>query len=58
VVLTTTRPEVRLVLVMLELETPVRPVKEVTHWGAEPVEVMTRFAAPMAKKVVVSTADW
>ena len=31
VLLITTRPEVRLVLVMLELETPVRPVRAVTH---------------------------
>jgi hypothetical protein len=45
-------------LVIDELETPVRDVRDVTHWGAVPVEVMTRFAAPMAKKVVVSTADW
>ncbi len=53
-----TRPEVRPVSVMDELETPVRPVRAVTHWGAVPVDVMTRFAAPMAKKVVVATPDW
>ena len=56
--LITTRPEVRLVLVIDELETPVKPVRDVTHCGADPVDVMTRFAAPMAKKVVVSKADW
>ena len=53
-----TRPEVRPESVIDELETPVRPVRDVTHCGAVPVEVMTLFAAPMAKKVVVSKADW
>ena len=58
VLLTTTRPEVRLVLVIDELESPVRPVRVVPHCGAIPEDVMTVFAAPMAKKVVVATPDW
>jgi hypothetical protein len=58
VVENTTRPEVRPVLVMLELETPVRPVRVVPHCGAVPEEVMTVFAAPIAKNVVVATPDW
>jgi hypothetical protein len=53
----TTRPEVRLVLVIDELETPVRPVRAVTHWGAVPDEVMTLSAAPMPRKVVVEAPD-
>ena len=54
----TTRPEVRPVLVIDELETPVRPVRAVTHWGAVPDEVMTLSAAPMPRKVVVEAPDW
>ena len=45
-------------MVIEELETPVRPVRDVTHCGAVPEDVMTRFAVPMAKKVVVATPDW
>ena len=45
-------------MVIDELETPVRPVRDVTHCGADPVDVRTRFAAPIDKKVVVSGADW
>ena len=55
--LITTLPAVRPVLVMDELETPVRPVRDVTHCGAVPEDVITLFAVPIAKKVVVATPD-
>ena len=57
VVLYTTRFGVRLVFVIEDDETPVRPVNDVTHCGAVPLDVITVLAAPIERNVVALAPD-